>query len=306
MHAEPTALTPDMTVESVAVDEWRHAEASIAGLAHEKSGTPCQDAHSVQFLPSRSGTILIVAVADGAGSAKHSAQGSRIACDAAVEVVRRHIEREGDIANVQEESLHLWFDSCAERVADRAAVLECENRDLACTLLLAVISPQRAVFAQLGDGAIVIERNHSLDAVSWPQNGEFINTTLFITSPSDRAELQTHILEEAIGEIAMFTDGLEFLALEFAERRAHTPFFAPLLASTRMLLPVDTDSANAALGDFLASPPVRERTDDDLTLVLASRRPPHFALSPTQVQVVVEPSSPEPSDTSGTTGGDEP
>ena len=58
------------------------------------------------------------------------------------------------------------------------------------------------------------------------------------------------------------------LALQMPQGTAHTPFFAPLfkfIAEAK-----DLDLAHQELEGFLRSPRVSDRTDDDLTLLLAS------------------------------------
>src|SRR6185436_9273324 len=56
---------------------WRLLGASVTGTSHLKSGLPCQDAHACRALPGG----VILAVADGAGSAERSAEGARCAAD---------------------------------------------------------------------------------------------------------------------------------------------------------------------------------------------------------------------------------
>src|SRR5438876_7437042 len=51
---------------------WRRLGASVIGSGHISRGVECQDAHGVAELPD--GT-LVIAVADGAGSARRSAEG---------------------------------------------------------------------------------------------------------------------------------------------------------------------------------------------------------------------------------------
>jgi hypothetical protein len=252
---------------------WRCVGTSVVGSSHERVGQSCQDASRtfVYRLPGNA-EVLIVAIADGAGTAPLSEQGSRIACDAAIEVVSQFIEGGGELASIGEDMLHQWFDVCAERVGARAAVLEVDARELASTLLLAVVGPERALFAQVGDGAIVGEIDGAIQVVFWPQSGEFANTTLFLTSPADRADLLTRTHDGPVLELALLTDGLQALALEYAERRAHVPFFTPMLARLRELSPEAAEALAPSLADFLTSDLIRQRADDDLTLVLATRR----------------------------------
>ena len=55
---------------------WRVAAASAIGTSHVASGTKCQDAHGFGVFDASGENILILVVSDGAGSAKHSEDGS--------------------------------------------------------------------------------------------------------------------------------------------------------------------------------------------------------------------------------------
>jgi hypothetical protein len=68
------------------------------------------------------------------------------------------------------------------------------------------------------------------------------------------------------------SDGLQTMALSFAERAAHRPFFLPMFRKLRSARP--GDGLPAALHRFLESPAVSQRSDDDKTLLLATRVPP--------------------------------
>ena len=52
---------------------WQVLGASVPGAGHVRGGQDCQDAHRWRALP---GGVLVVAVADGAGSAPRSELGS--------------------------------------------------------------------------------------------------------------------------------------------------------------------------------------------------------------------------------------
>ncbi len=60
---------------------WQVVGAVVRGVSHERMGMPCQDAQDYQILPD--GTLL-VALADGAGSASFSDQGARCAVNQAL------------------------------------------------------------------------------------------------------------------------------------------------------------------------------------------------------------------------------
>lgn len=68
----------------------------------------------------------------------------------------------------------------------------------------------------------------------------------------------------------MLSDGIQLLALRYADNTAHDPFFRPLFEFAG-----NPASTNAELEEFLRSERVCERTDDDKTLVLAIRHDVH-------------------------------
>ena len=77
-------------------------------------------------------------------------------------------------------------------------------------------------------------------------------------------------------ECALLTDGLQLLALNFAKRSAHTAFFAPFFTTLRAA-PEPTDLV-VDLRAFLDSSSVNSRTDDDKTLLLATRTEPRASV----------------------------
>src|SRR5437868_820251 len=69
-------------------NSWRGVGVSVRGLSHVKSDLPCQD--YAQWL-SVAGEFFIGAVADGAGSAKESERGAKIACSAAISFLEKEL-----------------------------------------------------------------------------------------------------------------------------------------------------------------------------------------------------------------------
>jgi hypothetical protein len=168
-----------------------------------------------------------------------------------------------DAANAARESLA----GEAERAGN-------EIKDYACTLLIALITHSGGGALQIGDGAIIArDETGGWAWVFWPQRGEFANTTFFLTDVHALNQLTTDELPNAITEVALMSDGLEPLALVYSTRQVHEPFmngmFQPLLASTGD----DVAGVSVSLGAFLGSERVAARTDDDVTIVMATRRP---------------------------------
>lgn len=149
-------------------------------------------------------------------------------------------------------------------------------RDYACTLLVAILTEKHATFFQIGDGAIVCrDQEPEWSWVFWPQHGPYVNTTYFVTEDSARDQLEFSSGPNRITEIAVFSDGLENLALHHPTRTTYDPFFDRMFKPLRSSEVIGCDqSLSKLLQDYLSSPAVGERTNDDVTLVLASRFSP--------------------------------
>lgn len=251
---------------------WRVVPASVIGTSHTRVGTPCQDACDFLRLTVGDEELLLVAVADGAGSAVLSHVGSDEAVRHLLAVIRL---AEFDFKVVTQEQARRWMQEVLNHLTTVAERESISVSQLACTLLLGIVAKTGAVFAQIGDGGWVVERDGELAPGTWPQNGEFANITTFITTESALDTMQFVRVEGKISAVAGFTDGLQTLALNFAARQAHAPFFTPMFDSVRAC--DDETELIAPLRGFLASESVTSRTDDDKTLVLACWREPEGA-----------------------------
>ncbi len=88
--------------------------------------------------------------------------------------------------------------------------------------------------------------------------------------------LEFELEERCVDEVAIFTDGVERLVLDLQERTAHAPFFRTLfgwVAKTEAAAVNEEIPTSEAMGRYLGSKQINDRTDDDKTLILASRRP---------------------------------
>ena len=146
------------------------------------------------------------------------------------------------------------------------ATFQC--RELASTLIVAVATPEAIAIAQVGDGAAIARRrDQNLISLTTPQTGEYANETTFLTSENVLDIAQYRVWEGEPDRLALFSDGLQLLALKMPEAEPHQPFFAPLFQFISQ--PMEEEAAKEQLEKFLRSPRVSQRTDDDLTLVLA-------------------------------------
>jgi hypothetical protein len=255
---------------------WRYAYASVAGTSHAQNGSPCQDAGSCRVVESADGGPVLLALAsDGAGSARRSEEGSALAVALFLDEFGRAC-REGGIAAIDRAFVLAWLRKLRRKIAVRAARAGIRGVDYACTALGAVVAPDRAVFFQIGDGAIVVPGQNGrgdYDWVFWPQHGEFVNTTNFVTQRDAWRALEIEFRMGAIDEVALFTDGIERLVLDLRAKTAHAPFFRPLFGWLSATKPPERSETSPALVQYLGSKQVCDRTDDDKTLIMATRRP---------------------------------
>ncbi len=248
---------------------WKYLNESIEGTSHRASGIACQDSSFVSPCRVEGEDILILVCADGAGSAAQSQIGSKLACEVVVREVLAFFGSGKTPAQIEKDLPLEWAHQVRHAIDEEAKRRSTSPRELACTLLFAVLGKTTAVFGQIGDGAIVIARAGGMRAVFWPQSGEYHNTTYFITDEQYEQRFQVEVVQQSVDEIAIFTDGLEMLALEYSGRTVHEPFFSPMFASLRVA--VDSHDLIIPMRQFLASKAVNDRTDDDKTLILASR-----------------------------------
>jgi len=250
--------------------EWIVLAASEVGTSHDAVKTPCQDFSLALEVTTSAGPVLIAACSDGAGSAARSEEGSRVACAAVHLAARKAFEDPAGVPSaVTKEHVQAWFAYARGEIERRAAELNATIRDLACTLLLAVVTRETSVFGQIGDGCIVVREGEEYAPVLWPDNGEYANTTTFLTDPR-AGEALMFASRGKVNELALMTDGLQRLALRMAKRAVQQNFFAPLFQELRGV--EQPDDLYAPLLHWLRSPTVNARTDDDKTLVLAIRR----------------------------------
>jgi serine/threonine protein phosphatase PrpC len=146
-------------------------------------------------------------------------------------------------------------------------------RSFATTLTCLVATSERLIVGQLGDGAVVaVGEDGGLKTVTTLQRGEYANETNFLTQDQALDLIAFQMIDEQVQALAVMSDGLTRLALKRPDNEPHPPFFTPLFAFVGSSVSSD-DPARAVdpLIQFLTSPRVCERTDDDKTLVLALR-----------------------------------
>jgi len=252
---------------------WRAVAGSTAGTAHVRRGIPGQD-YCLLELFGDDGDILVAIGADGAGSASHGQRGAELACTRMLARITWYLDwHDNALGRLNGDIIRKWVEWTREDLELEASYLDVPARSLACTLLGVVASRFRTICFQIGDGAIVLRTvSEPLHVVFWPQSGEYANMTRFLTDVTALHSLDVYVADEEVFDVALFTDGLQRLALQFSTKSVHLPFFAPMFDQLAHEPAGRSAALEQQLLSFLDSMAVNERTDDDKTLILATRR----------------------------------
>ncbi|WP_392532462.1 PP2C family serine/threonine-protein phosphatase [Nostoc sp. C117] len=250
------------------IAQWRIVAASVCGTSHLKNKQLCQDAHHWQML---SDDILVAAAADGAGSASQGKVGAMIAVETAIEnlstkgLTRSTLTNDAHVRSLLNDAML----AAKKAIENEAVACEKQPHDLATTLIITIATPEVVAVAQIGDGlAVAKDRTGNLLALTMPDSGEYINETTFLTSPTALDTAQMRLWRTDIVNVGIITDGLQMLALNMVVGEPHKPFFFPLFEFVANA--EDKTAAKEQLVKFLRSERITQRTDDDLTLIIAA------------------------------------
>ncbi len=257
------------------VKTWRFAHASAIGLAHINQNTICQDRFACQTISTESdGEVLIAIVADGAGSAEKGFRGAEIACELfTAEITDFLNSKNASISSLNTDFGKRWIEYFQRKIAEIAQTDGKTLRDYATTLVGAVIGESCAVFYQVGDGGIVFSSSGAAQSYQFgvaPAESLYVNMTDFLTDETAFASLRFEKIEDSVEDVILFSDGIFPVAVDYQTNQPHEPFLMPMIAPLRN--GNNLDGLNKKLESFLNSPKLNEKTDDDKTIILASRK----------------------------------
>lgn len=164
---------------------WKAVCCAVQGSGHKKLQLPCQDK---TFATNKNG-VHIIALADGAGSARLSHYGAeRVVQDASEYIATHFMEciRCDDGRAIKMELLEFL----RKGLEDEAEKHQCDSADLASTLLFASVYQDYFILVHIGDGVIGYLEGETLKVASAPDNGEFANATTFVTSTGALASMR--------------------------------------------------------------------------------------------------------------------
>ena len=254
-------------------NHWRVAHVSLTGPGHAQMNTPCQDYSCFLTMPRLSPDTIIAATADGLGSAENSAIGSRItaqaACAHASHELWKHRHQHTDPDTLETILNHAVL-SARTSLQHYARRRQVPLPTLATTITLVIHTAQTLAAVQIGDGAAIV----STDASSYhtllkPQRGEYANQTDAITNRRSLQNAQIAIAKPhyPLTSIALSTDGLLSVTMDAATHSPHTPFFRNM--ETWLRNHQGPRHPNTDLASILDQPSITQKTNDDISLILA-------------------------------------
>lgn len=184
---------------------WSAIQCAVQGRGHLKNNIPCQDkTYSIS-----SENFIAVSLADGAGSCSLSHIGASLVTRTICELLQRNFElyfSNNDGVAVKKDILRIIIDELNKS----AIVNDCEIKDLSSTLLFVAVRNNCFILGHIGDGVIGYLKNNMLKVASSPNNGEFVNTTIFTTSNSALASMKLiRGNVEGIDSFILMSDGSE-------------------------------------------------------------------------------------------------
>ena len=239
---------------------WKSVGRAVQGRGHVQQGIPCQDSTYTACI---NGTYVI-ALADGAGSAKHSEWGASFVTKCVSEALCIEFDdffSQDDTILVRENLIDRILGGLFS-VAQRKG---CDVKDLASTLLAVAVKGDRMMMVHLGDGVIGYYDGDNLKVASKPDNGEYNNSTYFTTTEGavNHLRLTKGRLGSAKGFI-LFSDGAEPSFYDYknnAISQGLSPVFEDLQNS-------DVDDVGSDLEESLEV--IKNRTMDDCSIAVMS------------------------------------
>ena len=194
-----------MRLKTVPSVRYKMSCGRIAGRSHATTETPCQDYVATQ----KTQSSACIALADGAGSRAHSGLGAEVAVKATLRVLSRQFDELYAAALSTPGTVNmLILDRCLAAMGKKAKAAACAVEELACTLLFVAHKDGRFLAGHLGDGIIAAETaSGDIETLSHPDNGEFANTTVFVTDESAIARFRVYAGECATPAFAIMSDG---------------------------------------------------------------------------------------------------
>lgn len=242
---------------------WHTQMAAVTGSGHKRQGMPCQDK---TWTLTENG-ITAIALADGAGSARLSHEGAKIAVQTICQTLCDQFDELYCSASPMEMRAAV-LKHVRQNIRAYASEQGVATGDLACTLLAVAVRGDEYLVVHIGDGVIGYQKSGKLLVASQPQNGEFANTTIFVTSPEAlRNATVLRGYQPQLEGFVLMSDGCE-AALYQKKKVSIAPLVGRLFQRSEMLNCCAAEQLLQMALECAVSP----RTHDDCSLVVMTRK----------------------------------
>ncbi|WP_052352858.1 PP2C family serine/threonine-protein phosphatase [Neobacillus dielmonensis] len=242
------------------ITHWKIAHAQTAGRSHIKNNTPCQD---FTLTMQQDGTTILL-LADGAGFSPTS----HIGAEAVVRKTASLLHETFDFyyLNLDETEVKKQLIETLWKEFETLEGYDGDVKQYASTLLFAAIKGDQFLAGHLGDGVIGIEAEGELKVLSFPENGQFANTTYFVTTEESWEHLRLYKgTTENITGFVLMSDGSAESLFNKREKR--------LAPAIKKMLEWLREHPNQKIQDVLSAnldSVIKEQTHDDCSLSIAS------------------------------------
>lgn len=240
---------------------WKVSHSAVQGRSHMAFGLPCQD----KTYTIHQDGCTVCALADGAGSAKLSHHGA----EAVTQGVCHYLADHFDTIVHNDDGVRVKMDilgQVALLLEGLSSEMGCAPQDLASTLLFVATKGDDFVIGHLGDGVIGYVKAGKVKVATYPQNGEYANTTSFTTSIAALNEIR--LIKGKLGDISgfvMMSDGTETSLYNLRTRLLSRAVLSLVKEAGR-----SGEAMNEPLKESLETV-IRERTMDDCSLAIMAR-----------------------------------
>lgn len=237
---------------------WKVVGTAVQGRGHLKNNTPVQD--KIFHLKD---SVNVIALADGAGSAYLSHFGAQCAVETICHLLNEHFDKIYGMTDIAEAQKFIIDEILIKLTA--LAEQHVENlKEFASTLLCVAVKDKNILIFHLGDGEIGAIKNDELVSISSSENGEYANTTFFITSSHVAKHLKIFKSSNAklFSSFFLLSDGA---ATSFYSKRQNK--FSPILSKIIIQSKYTSESAMNEMLEESFEMFVKQKTMDDCSLI---------------------------------------
>lgn len=184
------------------LENYKITSALMQGISYQKSNTGCEDA----LLVTKMDQCIFLGLADGAGSKKHAYEASWLV----LYLLRLEFEKKLDQYLDSKDIAKKILAYIEQSLNIMAIFSKLDFKELSSTLIFALILEDEYILGHIGDGMVInVLEDNQLNILSYPENFEFANETLFCNSTKyeNRLRIYRGYSKDINNGLLLCTDG---------------------------------------------------------------------------------------------------